>query len=196
MTVSLVTYKGLTVVSPDPIGDAGLALNNNIKIIADNLFTQGTLVRTASRVVSVPPVSPADGVAYIVPSNATGVWAGKYNKVTYFYAGTWFFLSPLDGWYSDVSDEKSLLRYTQNVGNWVTAISSGSGEDQADIGPVFTYVDGLVSRVEYTNGNYKLFTYSSGILIQLDYVTTTNTTRKIFNYNPDGTLGSITQTIF
>jgi hypothetical protein len=59
-----------------------------------------------------------------------------------------------------------------------------------------TYTGGLLTRVDYDSGNYKTFTYTSGVLTQLDYVVGATTTRKTFNYNPDGTLSSITQTIF
>ena len=122
MSVSLVTYKGLAIISPDPIGDAGLALNNNIKAIADSLFTQGPFVRTLSRVTTTPPSSPTDGAAYIVPSAATGAWSGFYNKIAYAYSGAWYFMSPLEGWYADVADEKALYRYSTTAGNWIVMV--------------------------------------------------------------------------
>jgi hypothetical protein len=61
--------------------------------------------------------------------------------------------------------------------------------------PEFTYTTGVLTRVDYDSGNYKLFTYTSGVLTQLDYVVGSVTTRKTFNYNLDGSLASITQTI-
>jgi hypothetical protein len=117
-------YKGFAIISPDPTGDAGLALNNNINAIADSLFTQGPFVRTLSRVITTPPVSPADGAAYVVPVAATGAWAGFYNKIAYAYAGAWYFMSPLEGWYADVADEKALYRYSASAGNWVLLVQA------------------------------------------------------------------------
>lgn len=53
----------------------------------------------------------------------------------------------------------------------------------------------MLTRIDYDSGNYKTFSYTSGVLTQLDYVVGTVTTRKTFNYNPDGTLASIEQTV-
>lgn len=64
-----------------------------------------------------------------------------------------------------------------------------------EAGPAFTYTDGRVTRIDYDSGAYKTFTYTAGVLTQLDYVKGGVITRKAFAYNPDGTLGSITQTV-
>ena len=53
----------------------------------------------------------------------------------------------------------------------------------------------MLTRIDYDSGNYKTFTYTSGVLTQLDYVVGAVTTRKTFAYNPDGTLASIDQTV-
>lgn len=34
---------------------------------------------------------------------------------------------------------------------------------------VFTYEDGLISRIDYASGNYRLFDYADGRLIRVDY---------------------------
>ena len=39
------------------------------------------------------------------------------------------------------------------------------------------------------------FTYTAGVLTQLDYVVGAVTTRKTFTYNADGTLAAITQEV-
>lgn len=62
-----------------------------------------------------------------------------------------------------------------------------------EINPVLTYEAGRVSRIDYASGAYKLFTYAAGVLTQLDYVTAAGTTRKTFEYNPDGSLAAIEQ---
>jgi hypothetical protein len=62
--------------------------------------------------------------------------------------------------------------------------------------PVLTYTSGVLTRIDYDSGAYKLFTYDSGVLTRLDYIVGAVTTRKEFTYNLDGTLASITQTSF
>jgi len=63
-----------------------------------------------------------------------------------------------------------------------------------DKSPIFTYSSGLVSRIDYASGSYKLFTYSGTVLTQLQYVLPGRTITKVFTYNGDGTLASIAQT--
>lgn len=62
-------------------------------------------------------------------------------------------------------------------------------------GPAFTYTSGVLTRVDYDSGNYKTFTYTSGVLTQVDYIVGTITIRKTFNYNLDGSLASVDQTV-
>lgn len=69
------------------------------------------------------------------------------------------------------------------------------GEGASEIGPEFTWVSGVLTRVDYDSGNYKLLTYLFGKLSQLDYVKGLQTIRKTFNYNLDGTLQSVDQAI-
>lgn len=63
-------------------------------------------------------------------------------------------------------------------------------------GPAFTYVGGVVTRIDYDSGNYKLFTYSGSVVTRIDYIRGATTIRKDFTYNLDGTLAYITQTEF
>ena len=63
-----------------------------------------------------------------------------------------------------------------------------------DKSPVFTYTSGLVTRVDYASGAYKIFTYSGTTLTQLQYFLPGRTITKAFSYNIDGTLASINQT--
>lgn len=72
----------------------------------------------------------------------------------------------------------------------------GTVAPDAESSPVFSYTDGRVSRIDYASGNYKLFTYTAGVLTQLDHVRVGDTTiRKVFAYNPDGSLASISETL-
>jgi len=72
----------------------------------------------------------------------------------------------------------------------------GAPAPEAEQSPVFTYTAGVVTRIDYASGNYKLFTYTAGALTQLDHVRTgEQTIRKVFAYNPDGSLASITESL-
>jgi hypothetical protein len=62
-----------------------------------------------------------------------------------------------------------------------------------DKSPVFTYTSGLLTRVDYASGNYKLLTYTGSVLTQLVYVLPGRTVTKAFTYNLDGSLASISQ---
>lgn len=63
-------------------------------------------------------------------------------------------------------------------------------------GPAFTYTGGVLTRIDYDSGNYKLFTYGGGVVTRIDYIRGATTIRKDFTYNLDGTLAYITQTEF
>ena len=65
-----------------------------------------------------------------------------------------------------------------------------------DPNPSFTYTGDLLTRIDYSNGYYKVFTYTGSVLTQLDFVQGATTYRKVFHYNPDGSLASITESTF
>lgn len=69
------------------------------------------------------------------------------------------------------------------------------GASVSETGPVLTYTNGALTRIDYDSGGHKTFTYASGVLTRLDYVVGSVTTRKTFNYNPDGSLSSIDQAV-
>lgn len=71
---------------------------------------------------------------------------------------------------------------------------AGTGAN-VETGPALTYTSGVLTLITYDSGNYKVFTYTSSVLTQLDYIVGAVTTRKTFNYNLDGTLASIDQTV-
>ena len=59
----------------------------------------------ASRTQAVPPASPGETSAYIVPAGGTGVFAGRTDDLAIFEDGAWSFLEPRPGWQAWVSDE-------------------------------------------------------------------------------------------
>ncbi len=61
-----------------------------------------------SRTTAAPPVSPAEGDAYIVAAGATGAWAGKDSRLATFAAGAWSFRVAGEGWVVFVTDAVEL----------------------------------------------------------------------------------------
>lgn len=59
----------------------------------------------SSRTQTVPPASPGETAAYIVPAGGSGVFAGHQDALAIFEDGAWSFLAPRAGWQAWVSDE-------------------------------------------------------------------------------------------
>ncbi len=86
---------------PTPnLGLPTLAQGQAQKEIAHNdaLLRLDALVQTSvkSRALATPPGSPTNGERWIVPSGATGVWAGQTDKIAFWREGAWAFLGPID----------------------------------------------------------------------------------------------------
>ncbi|SEG60530.1 DUF2793 domain-containing protein [Bosea lathyri] len=58
-----------------------------------------------SRTRTVPPASPTELSAFIIPAGATGAFAGRTNQLALFEDGGWTFLVPRTGWQAWVADE-------------------------------------------------------------------------------------------
>lgn len=65
----------------------------------------------------------------------------------------------------------------------------------AEKNAVFTYTGSDVTRIDYDSGNYKLITYSSGLVTQLDYLHDSKTYRRVFNYDIGGNILSIDESV-
>ena len=61
------------------------------------------------RDLTTPPANAIDGSCYIVPSGATGVWAGQAGTVAIRQDGDWLYLAPKRGWRAFVVDETRLI---------------------------------------------------------------------------------------
>lgn len=72
--------------------------------------------------------------------------------------------------------------------------STGGGGGIIETNPVFTYTNGLITRIDYDSGNYKILSYIDGVLVLIDYIIGLTTKRKTFNFNTDGYLISIVET--
>jgi hypothetical protein len=57
-----------------------------------------------SATTTAPPGSPANGVAYIVPSGATGDWSGWAGSIALYADTAWLRIVPAEGWSAWVSD--------------------------------------------------------------------------------------------
>lgn len=86
---------------------------------------------------------------------------------------------------SDITTKKTSIKALWDAG------------DNRYISPSFTYnIDGTLQRIDYSDGSYKTFTYSSGRLTRIDFQIFGSATiiRKTLVYSGD-TLTSITQSI-
>lgn len=70
---------------------------------------------------------------------------------------------------------------------------NGNGVEES--GPVLTWLGGLVQRVDYLSGNYKLLVYALGKLSHIDYVKGAQTFRKTVIYNLDGSVNRLVPSI-
>ena len=83
--------------------------------------------RVESRNLTTPPVSPADGSAYIVAAGAGGDWAGHDAEIALFLNGGWVFAAPWTGWTVWVAGEGVQATFD---GGWIVA-RIGGGLDGA-----------------------------------------------------------------
>jgi len=98
----------------------------------------------------------------------------------------------------NVTEQKTVVNLLNENNNEVIEIFTVGAQGPSApeyIGPEFTYDgDGLLTRIDYDDGSYKLLTYSDDKLDQIDfYIFGGATIRKSFNYSGD-TLASIDQT--
>lgn len=70
-----------------------------------------------SAAVTTPPGSPVRGQCWIVPTGATGVWAGQVNKLAGWTDGGWRFVAPQPGMRVHVQDEGLFRAYTGSAWN-------------------------------------------------------------------------------
>ena len=96
-----------------------LAQGQAQKEIAHNhaLLRLNALVQTSvkSRALATPRASPANGDRWIVPSGATGVWAGQTDKIAFWREGAWAYLSLVVGWRVHVEDERLTVVWTDGA---------------------------------------------------------------------------------
>ena len=72
---------------------------------------------------------------------------------------------------------------------------AGSAGDTFGVSPMMTYDTGRLTRVDYSNGAYKTFSYTGGKLTQVHLVKDGITLVREFSYSPDGSLAGVTETV-
>ena len=85
----------------DPGEDGwGPAMNANLLRLSRFGFHASVLSMTTA----APPGSPTNGAGYIIPSGASGEWAGKAGQVAVWDGSAWAYAVPRDGWTIHVVD--------------------------------------------------------------------------------------------
>ena len=87
--------------------------------------------------------------------------------------------------------------YVKHAGQDETGAGGGGGNQHELTSPEFTYTSGLLTRVDYDHGEYKILAYNSD-----DQLTTVTLyhhngnviSTKTLTYNTDGTLASVSET--
>lgn len=103
-------------------------LTHNGALQALDLLVQ-PVVQSAT--LTTPPVSPLEGEAWLVPTGATGAWAGHAAELVAWQANGWTFCDPAPGWLTYVVDDQTLRVF--EGGNWTPLASPGSGLGQMGI---------------------------------------------------------------
>jgi hypothetical protein len=84
-----------------------------------------------STALATPPTTPLPGEAWIVPSGATGVWAGHSDEIAAWQDGAWTFYDPAEGWQVFDRAGDALLIFSGT--DWVAVAATGAGLPQLGI---------------------------------------------------------------
>lgn len=84
-----------------------------------------------STALTTPPVSPLPGEAWIVPTGATGAWAGHGHEIAAWQDGAWSFFDPAEGWQVFDRASDALLIFSGSA--WVAVAATGAGLPQLGI---------------------------------------------------------------
>ncbi|WP_424942671.1 DUF2793 domain-containing protein [Aliiroseovarius crassostreae] len=86
----------------------------------------------ASATTTTPPGAPSDGLRHIVPTGATGDWAGEDGKLAVYQENAWVFLAPVSGWIAYVEDVDQPLVYDGTA--WGALSVSASTQNLSMVG--------------------------------------------------------------
>ena len=130
--------------------------------------------------VTAPPVSPLPGEAWIVPSGATGAWAGHSNEIAAWQAGAWMFHDPAEDW--QVFDRASGTLLVFAGTDWVAVASTGAGLPQLGVN---TSAD-LTNRLAVASAATLLTHDGAGHQLKLNKAAGTDTASLLFQANWSG----------
>ena len=124
-----------------------------------------------SRTLATPPISGVDGQAFVVPTGASGDWAGRDGEIAIWSNGGWAFVAPQVGWRAWLQDEAHLVFFDGS--DWLDGaaaattngaatgfrvlevdhvISAGTTNTVAGLIPAGSYVLAVTGRVTSTIG--------------------------------------------
>jgi hypothetical protein len=86
------------------------SLQNNVVTLVHSPWIPDVLSLTLTN----PPVSPANGATYVVPTGASGVWASQVGKLAKIVTGSWRYYQPTNGQQVKLSGNI----YTFNGSSW------------------------------------------------------------------------------
>lgn len=122
-------------------------------------------VSVISMTVAAPPATPGVGDTYLVPSGATGAWAGQAGKIAEYTAAGWAIIAPTDGHGISLPDGRVYERvagsYVEKIaldsqsGKWNYAVAGGSANAiTASVTPApSALVAGLALRLRTSAAN-------------------------------------------
>lgn len=108
------------------------------------------VVQSAS--VAVPPEAVMEGMCWLVPQNASGIWGNRAGAMACWTAGGWRFVEASEGWIVWVVDQGVAMRHQQGAWQQVTTagtpVVSPAGGSVVDVearGAIDAILDRLVS---------------------------------------------------
>ncbi|WP_137150280.1 DUF2793 domain-containing protein [Devosia sp. FKR38] len=102
-------------------GQAQKHITHNEAIQALDALVQASV---ESGSLTAPPSSPLEGECWLVPSGASGAWAGHGNELASWQAGAWLFLDPAAGWLVFCKADQALLVFDGTAWQPLAALGS------------------------------------------------------------------------
>lgn len=115
--------------------------------------------------ITAPPAAPAVGDVYLIPSGATGSWAGHSGKIAEYTAAGWAIIAPPDGHGIGLPDGRLFERvsgaYVEKIaldvqaGKWLHAVAGGTANAiTASVTPApDALVDGMAVHLRVATAN-------------------------------------------
>lgn len=142
-------------------------------------------ISVSSRTALEAPAEPQDGDRFIVPTQATGTFAGQDGALAAYQDGAWTFRTPQAGWLAWAEDEQRLLAFDGTT--WVVASSDGTNTDLLGINATADTNNRLTVKTDGVLLTYDDVTPGNGDMRQsLNKADSTNTTSVLFQTDYSG----------